>query len=99
MWIADGNDVKNVSSITWGLWRQCVGNPCDACVSATLANVVHCGHHSALVLLEQDGAPLVATADRCQQPVDDKVHDGSRWDVVLEELLAMLLVALAVFRT
>ena len=79
-----------------GLWRQCVGNPCDACVSATLANVVHCGHHSALVLLEQDGAPLVATRDRLVQPLVDKVHDDLRWDDVLEELLAML-VALAVF--
>ena len=65
-------------------------------MSATLANVVHCGHHSELVLLEQDGAPLVATRDRLVQPLVDKVHDDLRWDDVLEELLAML-VALAVF--
>ena len=77
--------------------RQCVGNPCDACVPATLANVEHGGHHNALVLLEQDGAPLVATRDRLVQPLVDKVHDDLRWDDVLEELLAMLLVALAVF--
>ena len=61
-----------------------------------LANGFRCGHHSYLVLLEQDGAPLVATRDRLAQPIVDKVHDDLRWDDVLEELLAML-VALAVF--
>ena len=66
-------------------------------MSAALANVVHCGHHSALVLLGQDGAPLVATRDRLVQAILHEVHEELWWNDVLEELLAMLLVALAVF--
>ena len=61
-----------------------------------LANGFRCGHHSCLVLLEQDGAPFLATRDRCQQLVVDRIHEDLRWDVVLEELL-MIPVALAAF--
>ena len=104
MRFACGNEVKNASSITgafggnvsathvthgFGISEKRSG----ACASTSRKN----GNHSWLVRLEQDGAPLVATRDRCMQPVVDKDNDDLRWHDILEELLAMLLVALAVF--